>query len=68
VEVQPVSVEVGRTDVEDDKAAALAQLQAMAEKLRASAPYLTVEQSFARVFEDQKNVELAARAHRRPQA
>ena len=34
--------------------------------LRASAPYLSVQQAFARVFEDAKNAELAAKANRRP--
>ena len=37
-----------------------------AEELRRSAPYLSTAQAFARVFEDTKNAELAARAHRRP--
>jgi hypothetical protein len=67
VEVQPVSVAVGFSDNNTDWKKAYDQLQAKAEELRASAPYLSVEQAFARVFEDQKNAELAARAHRRPQ-
>jgi hypothetical protein len=68
VDVQPVTVEIGSTVTEDDSRAAYEALQAMAEKLRASAPYLSVSQAFARVFEDQKNAELAAKAHRRPSA
>jgi hypothetical protein len=68
VDVQPISVGVGSSDNNTDWQEAYAQLQEMAEKLRASAPYLSVSQAFARVFEDQKNAELAARAHKRPNA
>jgi hypothetical protein len=68
VEVQPMSVGVGSSDNNTDWQDAYAQLQEMAEKLRASAPYMSVSQAFARVFEDQKNAELAARAHKRPSA
>jgi hypothetical protein len=66
VEVQPVSVAVGFSDNNTDWQEAYAQLQQLAEELRASAPYLSVEQAFARVFTDQANAELAARAHRGP--
>jgi hypothetical protein len=68
VEVQPISVDVGFTDNGSDWQKAYAQLQEMAEELRQSAPYLTVAQAFERVFTDQANAELAARAHRRPNA
>jgi hypothetical protein len=45
-----------------------AQLEAMASKLRASSPWLSTEQAFAKVFEDPKHATLAAKAHRRPTA
>jgi hypothetical protein len=44
------------------------QLEAMASRLRATSPWLSAEQAFARVFEEPKNVTLAAKAHRRPTA
>ena len=44
------------------------KLMAMAEKLAASGEYQSVASAFAAVFFDQKNAELAARAHRRPNA
>lgn len=65
---QPVSVETGSSATADDSVKAYNQLTAMAEAMRAKSPALTVAQCFARVFEDTKNAELAAKAHRRPQA
>jgi hypothetical protein len=55
------------TDV-NDASAAYQKLTEMAEDLHHRSPTLTVSQAFARVFEDQANSELAARAHRRPMA
>jgi hypothetical protein len=49
-----------------EQSEAYAQLEAMASKLRASSPWLSAEQAFAKVFEDPKNGKLAAKAHRRP--
>jgi hypothetical protein len=49
-----------------EQSEAYAQLEAMASKLRASSPWLSSEQAFAKVFEDPKNGKLAAKAHRRP--
>jgi hypothetical protein len=68
VEVQPVSVETRRTDTESDAKAAYDQLMEMAEELAASGEYRSVASAFSALFEDQKNAELAARAHRRPNA
>jgi hypothetical protein len=66
--LEPVSTEVGNTNVEDDTAKAIAQLNELAEKQRALAPTLSTAQLFARVFADPANAQLAARAHRRPTA
>jgi hypothetical protein len=41
---------------------------ALANKQRRLSPTLTVQQAFASVFENPDNKELAARAHRRPNA
>jgi hypothetical protein len=68
VEVAPVSVETGRTDVESDAQAAYEQLLEQAERLAASGEYRSVASAFAALFSDQKNAELAARAHKRPNA
>jgi hypothetical protein len=68
VEVQPVSVEAGRTDVETDTQEAYEQLMEMAEELAASGKYQSVASAFSALFSDQKNAELAARAHNRPNA
>jgi hypothetical protein len=60
---------VGGSDATDVNDASKAYgLTAVAEELRRRAPTLTVSQAFARVFEDQANAELAAKAHRRPAA
>jgi hypothetical protein len=68
VEVTPVSVEAGRTNTESDAKAAYDQLMEQAERLAASGEYRSVASAFAALFSDQKNAELAARAHRRPNA
>jgi hypothetical protein len=68
VEVQPVTVETGRTNVESDANEAYSQLMSMAEELAASGKYQSVASAFAALFSDQKNAELAARAHKRPNA
>jgi hypothetical protein len=68
VEVAPVSVEAGRTNTESDAKAAYDQLMSMAEELAASGEYRSVASAFAALFSDQKNAELAARAHKRPNA
>jgi hypothetical protein len=68
VNVAPGVVETGRTDVDSDAKEAYDLLMQKAEELRASSPYMTIEQAFSRVFQDQKNSDLAARAHRRPTA
>jgi hypothetical protein len=49
-----------------EQSEAYAQLEAMASKLRASSPWLSAEQAFAKAFE--ANPTLAAKAHRRPTA
>jgi hypothetical protein len=49
-----------------EQSEAYAQLEAMAAKLRASSPWFSAEQAFAKVFEDPKNGKLAAKAHVRP--
>ena len=58
VEVQPVSVETGRTDTKTDAKAAYAELMSMAEELAASGEYRSVASAFAALFSDQKNAEL----------
>jgi hypothetical protein len=61
--------QVGGDDVSvEDSAKALAQLNTMAETMRAKSPDLTIAQCFARIFTDSANAELAAKAHRRPRA
>jgi hypothetical protein len=50
----------GNSDVNDPRSA-LAQLRELAEEQRRRAPYLTVEQAFARVYAAAENAELAAR-------
>ena len=66
--VEPV--QVGGADALDvnDASKAYKQLQKMAEEQRRRSPELSDAQAFARVFEDPANVELAAKAHRRPSA
>jgi hypothetical protein len=64
----PVSVETGSSATADDSVKAYNQLTAMAEAMRIKSPALSISQCFARVFEDSKNAELAAKAHRRPSA
>jgi hypothetical protein len=51
-----------------EQSEAYAQLEAMASKLRESAPWLSTDQAFAKVFENPKNAALANLAHRRPVA
>ncbi len=61
------ATQVGAEDALDtntDASAAYQQLVDMAEKLRASAPFLSVSQAFERSFT--ASPELAAKAHRRP--
>jgi hypothetical protein len=45
-----------------EQSEAYAQLEAMAAKLRASSPWLSSEQAFARTFEDPKNAAIARKA------
>jgi hypothetical protein len=61
--IEPTAVEV--TDI-NDASKAYNKLTEMAEDQRRRAPTLTPAQAFARVFEE--NPELAAKAHRRPEA
>jgi hypothetical protein len=68
MDMKPTVVEVGATNVESDASEAYGKLTEMANAMRAKSPTLTVAQCFARVFEDTANAELAAKAHRRPQA
>jgi hypothetical protein len=51
-----------------EQSEAYAQLETMAAKLRASSPWLSADQAFARAFEDPKNAALASKAHKRPAA
>jgi DNA-binding ferritin-like protein len=53
---------------DDEQSEAARQLGEMAEKLRATSPWLSADQAFARVFENPKNGTLAAKMHRRPSA
>ena len=53
-------------DTNNDQSKALKQLQEMAAEQVKRSPTLTIDQAFARVFEDPANSELAAKAHRRP--
>jgi hypothetical protein len=59
---------VGGEDARDVNSATKAyeQLMRMAEDQRARAPWKSISQAFADVFQDAKNAELAAKAHRRP--
>jgi hypothetical protein len=68
VEVQPVSVEPGRTNTASDAQEVYDALMAQAEKLAAAGQYRSVASAFSALFTDTKNAELAARAHRRPNA
>jgi hypothetical protein len=71
-DIQPVMV--GGPDATHDAVSdtesseAYQQLEAMAAKLRASSPWLSSEQAFARTFEDPKNAAIARKAspHPRP--
>jgi hypothetical protein len=58
------------TDVSTDGSKAYQQLAAMAEQLRASSPYMTFAQAFARVYTQPENAELAEAERRgnRPRA
>jgi hypothetical protein len=58
------------TDVNTDGSKAYQQLAAMAEQLRASSPYMTFAQAFARVYSQPENAELAEAERRanRPRA
>jgi hypothetical protein len=60
--------QVGGANVNVDSDAAYQQLITLAEAMRAKSPDLSVAQCFARIFTDSKNAELAAKAHRRPNA
>ncbi len=68
--IMPVSV--GATEATDvnDPEDALAQLQALAERLRASMPQLSKAQAFSKVYTDPNNAALAAaeRQQNRPTA
>jgi hypothetical protein len=67
VSLEPVQVGgADAMDVDTDRSKAMLQLQALAEQQRQRSPTLTPAQAFERVFTDQANAELAARAHRRP--
>jgi hypothetical protein len=61
-------VEVKPTESFGDTEEAIRQLNEMARKLYNAGKYRTVEQAFSAVFQDQRNAELAVRAHRRPNA
>ena len=61
-------VQAGPTVSAEDSEEAYRQLMEMAERLAAQGKYRSVSQAFAAVFSDQRNAELAARAHRRPNA
>jgi hypothetical protein len=68
-DVQPTMV--GSPDAmheanDSEQSDAARQLGEMAEKLRATSPWLSADQAFARVFENPKNAILAAKMHRRP--
>lgn len=68
--ITPVSVGGDAATDVDDPEDALAQLQALAERLRASSPALSKAQAFAKVFQDPANAALAARerSENRPSA
>jgi hypothetical protein len=51
-----------------EQSEAYRQLEAMAARLRATSPWLSADQAFARVFENPVHAKLAAKAHRRPAA
>jgi hypothetical protein len=51
---------------DSEQSEASRQLGEMAERLRATSPWLGADQAFARVFTDPANAVLAAKAHRRP--
>jgi hypothetical protein len=53
---------------DDEVAKAYAQLQKMADTLRANTPGISTARAFSKVFFDPANAELASRAHRRPRA
>lgn len=63
--LEPVSVEAGSTEVEDDSTEAIRQLNELAEAQRARAPTMTAAQAFERVFQDPANAKLAAKTYRR---
>jgi hypothetical protein len=63
--LEPVSVEAGSTEVEDDSTEAIRQLNELAEAQRARAPTMTAAQAFERVFQDPANAKLAANTYRR---
>jgi hypothetical protein len=62
----PAATHAAVSDTEQSEA--YAKLQDMAERMRATSPWLSSEQAFAAVFTDPKNGKLAASAHRRPVA
>jgi hypothetical protein len=62
----PAATHAAVSDTEQSEA--YAKLEDMAERMRATSPWLSSEQAFAAVFTDPKNGKLAASAHRRPVA
>ena len=68
--IMPVSVGGDAATNVNDPEDALAQLQALAERMRASSPALSKAQAFAKVFQDPANAALAAaeRRQNRPSA
>jgi hypothetical protein len=53
---------------DSERSEASRQIGEMAERLRATSPWLGADQAFARVFTDPANAKLASRAHVRPSA
>jgi Arc/MetJ-type ribon-helix-helix transcriptional regulator len=51
-----------------EQSEAYAKLESMAERMRATSPWLSAAQAFSAVFQEPKNAKLAASAHRRPSA
>jgi len=70
METKPVSVEVGSTETSDDSKSAIDLLYELAEKQRRLSPELTIQQAFARVYENPEYSKLAQaeRCSNRPNA
>jgi hypothetical protein len=67
MDVQPTQVGgADALDVDSDRSAAMEQLEKLAEEQRKLAPWMSTAQAFALVFQEPKNAEIAAKAHRRP--